>query len=838
MCSVSLDPAAASAVGKAGWLAIRRKWGKTLACVILRDGSSGVCMTADGTAQALDNGWNAVLDLAGGNATTPETAVLVAATADLAAAATSRGADPSRLPSARQLRAWAAAELGASIAKQRAALPALVAAGSSGELSILSLSPSEVRTAQADRAAALGDWSAAASHYAALPPNRYASRLPAAIRCLTRGDPEGPLKQSLLGWVGSFPGEPLAQLAVEYFSGTPVSVGRAAEVLRGFGGQRADVASEALTELARGQIPRGLDGVLPEIPLLRRIAGEPADVEWGRLRPQAVDEAHLDDLIDAGQVSQADVAGLERRPDLDLIYVTARLNPAALSAAAVADLGWTSELDRRAAQTGSRSGQAAEGAVLASRYLAGDDSVIESLRDRWPEAELAALRRDRAIVRSKVPSLPTDAELLFGKFTRPAVLAHAWEQLPEIEDGEPEQRRLAAALGLRKARQALWDAQWERAREWSREVLRLATDEDSRDEALNILACALWQEGDAAGALAALQQALAGEYTLNLAVNAALVAAELDPVAAAEHLGKIIREAPQADMKVAAAKIAVGSWMAHQDQFAELTDDDGHLPPVLADPLRRLARDPIELDDFRIIIELLARFDDDWLTTPGALRGCRWEGSVEATYYLASAAGPVDTAKALCTLTAAHPELDWLSAERERFIDLLFRYLLTVDDVPIVGIAAFELLDGHLPMSEDIKLPLAAMAARELSFYVRRNGEDPSSRLAEHRVELIAWAAKNVRTISEPRRDDAVAIIQSCADAVQYGIIAGLQSEITRTLEGARRPTNNAQLRAYNQALKQCTTDWSAELLRLRPYCSQEGVDATDDFLKAIYSLL
>jgi hypothetical protein len=373
------------------------------------------------------------------------------------------------------------------------------------------------------------------------------------------------------------------------------------------------------------------------------------------------------------------------------------------------------------------------------------------------------------------------------------------------------------------------------AREQSREVLRVSHDENARDEALNLMACALWHDGQDDDALAALEQALNGQYSVNLVVNAALCAAELDPVRAAEHLAKIIREAPDVDMKVAAALIAVNTWWSNQDEFAYLVEDDDALPDVLAQPLRSLVRGSIPLEAFREIVAVLATADGEWLQSPGALAGSPWASSDEARYYTARAEGLVSACTVLGKV-AGEGAPDWLVKERERTVDLIFRFLLTENDVPVVGLAAFELIDAKAPMSEDIRIPLAALAAREMAIFIGNHGDDPSARLAQHRVELIVWSAKNVDRVSAERRADAEEIVQGCASHVQYGILRGLSAEVSSAL--AQAPSYGyAQQQAFIRAFRQISQAWERELMTLRPYVDAEARQATDRFIQQVRNL-
>jgi len=783
-------------------------------------------------------GWLPLVDLADDKVRSAAGAVFLSSTRDLHTIDGLRDVDPGRLPRSRALRKWALDAVSGSVGSKRSLAIDLLAHRLDEHLDSLALTTTEIAAARGDWAASVGDWPVAASAYALLPAGTYRSRIHPVICALNRCWLDPSTRWTLVRWLEAAGDAPEAKLSAHYFKGSLGTARAAKDALEPFSGPRAETAKSACDALAEGRVPCDLGFAAPEVLLLQAIEGKRCPVDWGALRPDLVDEAFVDDLIDSGVITGADRAGLATRLGIDGVYLRARLEPEALTDRDVAALGWDRERERRAGARGAKSGWVAEGAALAVRYLAGDDSAIDQLSTRWPESDVSALRGARAAVHDAAPLLPTGGEPPSGKFIPAAVLAHLWDRLPDSSNWDSQQRGLSSAVGLRRARAALWDADWGSARDWSRGVLRIARDENARDEALNVIACALWQSGDDTGALAALEQALAGEYTINLAINAAHVASQLDPVAAAKHLGKIIREAPTSEMKVAAAKIAVDTWMCHQDEFAEFTGDGDPLPGELADGLRRLVTQHLTLADFRDLIGILSRIDSEWLASPDALRGSPWAASVEAKYFVASATGPIETAHALCQLIATHAELAWLAEEKERFVDAMFRYLLVEDDVPVVGMAALELLDGRLPMSDDVKVPLAAMAAREMALYLARHNDDPTARLADHRVELVVWAAQNVARVSDSLRPDAIGLIRKCADCVQYGLLAGSRAEIKQFLEQASGITTYAQQRQFSEYLRKFTQGWSTDVLRLRQFISQEMVDETDEFLKSLYSLL
>jgi hypothetical protein len=149
----------------------------------------------------------------------------------------------------------------------------------------------------------------------------------------------------------------------------------------------------------------------------------------------------------------------------------------------------------------------------------------------------------------------------------------------------------------------------------AREVLGSTNREDLRDEALNLLACAHWQLGDDERAVGALREALEGEYNASLQTNIGVVAANLEPELAAEHLARLASEAPTVKDRYAAVMRGFGLWSRDQDE-----DDESPLPAPLRDAFRNIAQSDVESGelsnrDFWSLVGVLAFHDSDWLRT-------------------------------------------------------------------------------------------------------------------------------------------------------------------------------------------------------------------------------
>ena len=187
--------------------------------------------------------------------------------------------------------------------------------------------------------------------------------------------------------------------------------------------------------------------------------------------------------------------------------------------------------------------------------------------------------------------------------------------LPSLTPKNSMLAKLWAQARLQDALEGIFSAQWERASNIAKEVLSLTNQEDIRDEALNLLACAQWQLGYDERAIKALLHALEGEYNASLQTNIGVVAANLEPNIAAEYLGQLSMEAPTVELKYAALIRGVAIW---SESLSE--EDESPMPSYLSKAARTLASSSVisnDLSDEELwsVLETLAVHDSNWLKT-------------------------------------------------------------------------------------------------------------------------------------------------------------------------------------------------------------------------------
>ncbi len=236
-----------------------------------------------------------------------------------------------------------------------------------------------------------------------------------------------------------------------------------------------------------------------------------------------------DDLIDARRLT----AGAARRlpPSAKVrvwrgervalkSYLLARFEPEAMDDASVVALSFSEEAERRYLESGN---PAFMTVVNESRRRRLES--MRQLREGWPldrgaEGRLGSEDHQGRLLAQVSSMLRTGAAAGLGAelledgsvvdLVASATETVGLQELPE---------RLAAPVALRRAVERIFCWDWEGAAEQARKGLRKASREPVRDELLNLLAYALWEQGNDAAACAALKKAIDGQYNSALISN-------------------------------------------------------------------------------------------------------------------------------------------------------------------------------------------------------------------------------------------------------------------------------------------------------------------------------
>lgn len=210
----------------------------------------------------------------------------------------------------------------------------------------------------------------------------------------------------------------------------------------------------------------------------------------------------------------------------------------------------------------------------------------------------------------------------------------------EAAVAQAEQDAEQAALGsLQIALNLLLQWKWAEAESSAKDALRLSHVEAVRDEALNLLALALAMRNEDGKAIAALKQAVEGEWNLALQQNLGILAMENDPELAVTQATFWLESAQTVEERESALFRVLGMWMSLQEDAEDDDDDEAPLPPRLRDSLRRALTEDLSRDTFQSLGTFLARRDRDWIIKPSNWARSVHGNSVVANLVLARAEG-------------------------------------------------------------------------------------------------------------------------------------------------------------------------------------------------------
>lgn len=399
-----------------------------------------------------------------------------------------------------------------------------------------------------------------------------------------------------------------------------------------------------------------------------------------------------DDLIDTLRVSD----------DVEIsvpVYLLARTSPGLVADADLAGVGAHREIARRAFVSEDRT----ELERLAKSGIDGasDLLALDSLRRGEIPDELPVHPTARAV-----------GESIRSRYANPAALADpsTWSILSGLisDDVAVKFPESASRWMLSTALANVYDWSFEEALDRARDVLKVAIDEPVRDEALNVIAFALYQQGRDEEAIRALEKALEDDYSANLQANIGIVAAGLEPEMAAHHLARLADEAPNLDLKVAAIRHAFGVWSASANVW---DDDTAEMPVDLKTTMRDVLVSEISYEDYVPLIKLVGAVDPEWLAIPRNTDEGPHRGSAARKVYMGRAVdGPDAYVNALADLSKGGLDDDWFQEELSRFVDGLREAIF--DDMDNVGPAvyAFEAIDRGIKLTDFDYVTLAAGA--------------------------------------------------------------------------------------------------------------------------------
>lgn len=527
----------------------------------------------------------------------------------------------------------------------------------------------------------------------------------------------------------------------------------------------------------------------------------------------------VDDLIDRRVT--LDLAGVSQSVNpanaaITPTYIKARVDPKALTSEELVELRFEHEAIRR--------------------FLAGDDSAraaipepmladAEALRGvlsgdpRAATGRTPLVRELVSLLASPTTSAPSDALLGDPSVWRPLIDAG----VPANGSGGARNAEYAGVSALVRSAQALYEWRWEEARHLAREGLRSSRREAVRDELLNVIACSFWLDGEPDLALSALDNALEGEYTDELLVNASVVASELEHHTARDRLVRIAREAPSVHQRSMAAERALFLWLNDDARIWE--EDDEGLPIEIRDALRPLIREELPDDRYLRLLRVLAFHDDEWLAGQGMNMFGRRSTSAMVRVFKARASGLDDFARALAAEIRAGSTEEWLLRERDSIVESATEVLFERNDEFAAAFFGLSLIDADLPMAASQSIPLRCLTVASITSNIDSDESEPNLRF----IDLVVGCSRDVHLVDEDDQDRMWRLITIAAERLAAAYFGHRAEQFDDAMEAFRMimvrvgsiPTRNLNKVAVRENLapiREFLHDTWVILNKLRPH--------------------
>jgi len=224
-----------------------------------------------------------------------------------------------------------------------------------------------------------------------------------------------------------------------------------------------------------------------------------------------------------------------------------------------------------------------------------------------------------------------------------------------------------------------WD--WSKAAEYARNCLRLSEIEEERDEALNVLAAALAAQGDGQRALDALRKAVEGKWNLALQANLALLAVDINPSLAIEHMSFLVDGAKTFNEKVRAFSTAIDVWKRSQSEEtgSENQDDFEPLPRNFLNSIQSIIASPeISEETFYYYGKFLARVDPIEFRNSDVYKNNQYRNSSSMRLIKERCAGYTEWLNELVPVAVrCGDKCPWIQEDVDNFVLVLNRQLIS-----------------------------------------------------------------------------------------------------------------------------------------------------------------
>jgi hypothetical protein len=303
------------------------------------------------------------------------------------------------------------------------------------------------------------------------------------------------------------------------------------------------------------------------------------------------------------------------------------------------------------------------------------------------------------------------------------VLGQAVTTYPLANDDSARQFLSWACLNV--AQNFLYERKTDLAIEAAKAALMQAQTEKLKDEALNLIACAHWLDERDSEAIAALQNALAGNRNESLQVNLGVVASMSNPETAALELARLVSESDSLELRSNAAMRAAGMWLNDENPWKSDVKDG--MPSAIRDALRIIVTEPIPIETFVFVARVLSHQDSVWLANKSNLGRSQHGGTTEARVLCARAAGFDQFIAELISIFRQPNPSQWVTDERDNFVDALINQSKSDFDL---GAALFlaNALDKGLPVIDKHRILISPLSVLEMCAVLDPEKGEPQDR--------------------------------------------------------------------------------------------------------------
>jgi hypothetical protein len=677
----------------------------------------------------------------------------------------------------------------ANLASTRAAALDAIALGLTDQVDRLPLSPTEIAWYRACAYASTGDVPALVASVEALPAHGFHGRVPLLLGHVAAlyADPALAARARVLldAFVADDPDARALSVALAPSpdAGVLELSSSYADRLESLGASPAQVMAAIPDAIARHQRFASLPATSTATPNLRSLdaylAGRGGTVMDAALPALAgLPVTLLDELIDVGTLTRIP-ADAQHWPPAITAYLRCRTNPAEATVDELRLAGFHAELARRFMLSADDAelatlddSDAAVGhyravrAYQLSRTLADADRLRPSVRTVFEQIE--ALRQTAPGQRGDA-----QADLAADSSAWPLIREMAYRGDVSLDaDLRARFPNFGAWLDLCGMQRLVFDGRWAEVITAGR---RLASSplESMRDEAESMVAFAEWQLGHPAEALRVLDDALSGQFSTGLIVNAALVAAEQGCRPAFPYLIKAMRLATDPRVRQGAVSRAIALWLGD--------DTVQDYPDVLA----RMVRESLAImqpdDGFHSTLLFISTLHDrDWLAT--AAVAAANPAQTNASRYFATRSRVLsdahpdtldDLGNMLVKLAQMSPPYDWVTREKTWLTELLLDLVHTDfgDAAWTSSVIATLVGGGILDLAEELVLGMQAGAhvAMKLNGEEAEISADAEQRLVFAHVDKYRLRRGELNEVQQEIVDDEVA---HCAVAASLAFVA------------------------------------------------------------------